>query len=511
MSEYTDFYVSWLGNASFGSSGIRYRDQEPLVFKPTDISGCLLWLDANNNDVVQYNDLLQVSSWSNQGTLGGQFDLSGAGQVSYGNTAPNGLHTVTFESEGFMSGVLNIPSQSRSVFYVVKPNTLAAFTPVFTSDTTGHQEIVFDLSGTWTTYMAQHGSPFPEIAFETSTDYTGYPYITSLITSTDLSDNWSGYNGTYTAPIYQSAAAFSLGSATYFLGNYLSGSPVQANFELCELIIYEGALPDSLRIEVEKYLRIKWAIVDPPPPPPPAFVPTDISGLWIWMDGANSNSWTIDGMSNVTAWSNLGLASNVFSNGCNYAQVTTDPVTSQFLVAFPSQTTMDTYAQLPYTTRTAFVAFQVKSDLSTITYPYVNLWNTDVETGMQMGFSWDSNNSNYSIAMCQQAQNCPIIGPIYSLTSNLTNLAIFAIDASNQSNSLGYWNGGSNINTSPDIGNLFSTNPIPYSIGSPVTDSPSYAVNEILEYNSLLTTNEISTVANYLVTKWAISSFVPFA
>ena len=78
MSESTDFYVSWLGVGAFGANGVRIRDQEPPIFRPTDISGCVMWFDANNNVAVTYNDLLQVSSWSNLGTIGGQFDVSGA-------------------------------------------------------------------------------------------------------------------------------------------------------------------------------------------------------------------------------------------------------------------------------------------------------------------------------------------------------------------------------------------------------------------------------------------------
>ena len=103
MSEITDFYLSWQGSSGFGTSGIRIRDQEPVVFKPTDISGCVMWLDANDNDTVNYNDLLQVTSWENKGTLGGQFDLSG-GIIGYGQATQNGLNTVSFNSNAFMSG-----------------------------------------------------------------------------------------------------------------------------------------------------------------------------------------------------------------------------------------------------------------------------------------------------------------------------------------------------------------------------------------------------------------------
>jgi hypothetical protein len=509
MSQTTDFYLSWLGNASFGGSGIRLRDQEPLVFRPTDISGCRIWLDANNNDAVQYNDLLQVSSWSNSGTLEGQFDLSG-GVVTYGNVTQNGLNTVTFEPNGFMSGVFDLEFQDRSIFYVFKPNTISKPTPIFTSDITGHQELFVDVSDSWVTFTGKHPSPFPEIAFETDADYTGYAYMTTLVAGSDLSDNWSGYNGTFTAPIYQSAASFTLGLATYYIGNYINGSTTLANYDMCELIIYEGVLRDPQRIEVEKYLRLKWGIVDPPtpPPPPPApFAPTDISGLYVWFDANNQSTVTIDGSSNVTSWSNLGLASNTLAPGSNNAKYTQDS-NGNYVVSMPTEATLETYISLPYYSRTQFVVFENVDDLSTLSYPYQNLFVGNASGGVQTGISYDSNTSTYYMSLCQSGINCPISCDITAAFQiGGYNLAIYGVDSNDNSNSYGYYNSDNNINTSSDLGNLFNTSPIPFLTGSPVSDSPDFRIGEILEYDSLLSAANVSTVTNYLITKWAISSF----
>ena len=99
MSQITDFYISWLGNAAFGNGPGRLKEIEPLVFKPTDLSDCAMWLDENDNFAVSTNQLLQVVSWANKGTLGGQFDLSGAAPVTYQSASVNGLNVVSF-SEG---------------------------------------------------------------------------------------------------------------------------------------------------------------------------------------------------------------------------------------------------------------------------------------------------------------------------------------------------------------------------------------------------------------------------
>lgn len=513
MSQTVDFYLSWLGNSAFGTSGIRLRDQEPINFKPTDISGCVLWLDANDNDVVTYNNLLQVSSWSNKGTLGGQFDASGAGLVEYGIVKQNGLNTVSFDDSGFLSGVFTFNFQARSVFVVVKPNTfpLSSAIPIFSSDTTNYQETFFIKNGTWVWFEGKHPSPIPENAFETTTDYTGYASVAEFVLGSDLSDNWSGINGSYISPIFQTTASYDIGSATYYLGNYFGGSPVTANVDYCEIIMYNTALRDADRENVSDYLRRKWAIVEPPPAPPvpPApFVPTDISGLYMWFDANNTSTITTDVSSNVLTWSNLGLASNVLSNDSNYATYTQD-INSNYVVAMPSEATLLTYATLPYNTRTTFAVFENVSDLPTLANPYENIWTSATSGGVSFGVNWDSLSSNYQMALCQSAYNCPVIATIPSVPIGGYNLAIWATDSNTTASTLAYWNGGSNINAGIDLGNLFNTGSIDYTIGSPISNSPDFRLGEIIEYDSLLTTSNISTVANYLVAKWAISSFVP--
>lgn len=510
MSQITNFYVSWLGTTGFGMSGIRLRDQEPITFQPTDISGCAIWMDANDNDAVTYNSLLQVSSWKNKGTLGGQFDASGAGVVEYGQNQQNGLNTVTFREYGFLSGNFTLNFQSRSVFIVVKPNSFPAASgvPTFSSDTTNFQETFFAKNGSWLWYEGKHPSPFPNNAFETSTDYTGYASIAEFIVGTDLSDNWSGINGTYIAPTYQSAASYATGSAVYFLGNYFNGSAIQADVDYCEILIYNTALSSADRENVEAYLQRKWNIQEPPPPPPAPFSPMDISGLYVWMDANNTSTITTDASSNILSWSNLGLASNVFSNDSNYAKYAQDS-NSKWFVAIPTEATLASYTSLPYLTRTSFAVFENVSDLTTLTYPYENFWNTSASGGVQLGVSYDSNAARFYMSMCQQGYNCPVVGQLASVPVGGYNLAIWACDSNTVASNYGSFNGGSNLNVSTDLGNLFNTAPIPFSMGSPVFDSPSFRVGEVIEYDSLLSPAQISTVADYLVTKWAISSFVP--
>lgn len=226
----------------------------------------------------------------------------------------------------------------------------------------------------------------------------------------------------------------------------------------------------------------------------------------IWLDANNVSSITVDGSNQVLTWSNLGSVSNTWSNDSNYATYGQDS-NNNYVVSMPSATSLTTYTTLPYYSRSQFVVFECVDDVTTLTYPYVNLINGQATDAFQSGVSYDSNAVVYYTTVCQNGTNCPIVGQIPSIPVGGYNLAIYVIDSNSSTNTLTYWNGGSNLNTSTDIGNLFNQNPVPYIIGSPVTDSPDFRLAEIIEYDNVLASSNISTVASYLVNKWAISSF----
>ena len=505
MSEITDFYLSWDGCGAFGANGRVLRENEPPIFQPTDISGCAMWFDATDNLSVDANEFGEVLSWSNKGTIGGQFDISGSAAVLYGTTFVNGLNTVSFTSNAFMEGSFQLNFQARTLFVVTKETSVAQGqpSPWLTSDTSGGMETFSQHDVTTTYYIGKHNVVFPELAAESPTDYNGYPALFTFVNSVDLSDNYVGVNRQAISITYNTiASGYNTSNIKYFLGDYLNGSSVGVSQDICELILYNTALSVADRDQVEGYLARRWGIQEPPPPP---FAPTDISGLYVWMDANNQSTVTTNVSSQVLTWSNLGLASNVFSNDSNWASYIQDS-NSNYVIAMPTETSLITYAALPYNTRTSFSVFENVSDLTTLTYPYENIWSCGTSGGVQLGVAYDSNTTSTTMNLCQQGYNCPSIADI-SLPIGGYNLAIWGTDSNTTASTIAYFNGGSNINYGTDLGNLFNTNPIYYGMGSPVHDSPAYRIAEILEYDSILTTAQLSTVANYLVTKWAISSF----
>lgn len=509
--------ISWLGNAEYGVAGTRLQEGNPVVFRPPDISGLQVWLDANNGSAVYANGFGTVESWFNQGDLSGNFDLSGTADVRYGDNRVNGLNVVTFNANAFMTGTFAMNFQPRSLFIVSRRNTpidtsggIGLFTWL-TGDVSGAIEtgILYDVSANNFQYIvSKHPGFSVELDFLTSTDTTGYSELATFVnSSTDLSANYVALNGVAQTPIYQAlASGYYTGAASYFIGNYFGGQTLANDYDLCEVVMYDSALDATQIALVEEYLISKWAVTSPPAPIPPIapFTPQDISGLYLWLDATQSISTT--GANEIVSWSNVGLAGSSLDSNTSTCYLSTTYNGSN-IVHIPSESYIEGYMQFPYNTRTTFAVFESVTDLSGIAYPYINLLNTGTEGGRQIGFDFSIPPST-AMALCQQGLNCPASGYVSSnpVLSGM-NLGIWALTSNTPINNFCSFNTLSNVNTSTDVGNLFNTNPIYYNIGSPVVGSPSFNVAEIIEYDSYLTNGQISTVANYLVNKWAISSF----
>lgn len=510
MSEITDFYPSWLGCSAFGANSLRVRDIEPIIFKPTDISGCRMWFDANNGGSINANEFGTVLSWTNLGTLGGQFDLSGVADIQTGVNSVNNLNVISFAENAYMTGTFQLNFQERSVFIVAKEKTDLSgnVNPLFSSDTTNGMEI-FSLtapSGT-TFFMGKHPSPVPTLAFDSSFNFIGVPTLTEFINASDLSGNWMGTNGTQAPATYEViASGYNTNSIPYYLGGYFGGSPVASAEDYCEIIVYEGALPESERKLVEAYLLAKWNINNPLPPPPAPFTPSDYPNLYVWYDANNVGAMTFGTSNDLLTWSNQGFAGSSFDSNTGTAFSVQDS-NGMYVVSMDSNVLLSNYMSLPYYSRTQFAVFESRNDFTASTSPYLNLLNGNATDAPQSGITYDSNTALYNILMCQRGTNCPIVGSFSTLAVGSYNLAIWAVDSNSSASTVAYFNGGSNLNTSTDLGNLFNQNPVPYEMGSISADSPFFTVAEIIEYGDRLSFTEISTVANYLVNKWSISSF----
>lgn len=506
--------VSWLGYGldAYGTAGTRLGAVNPVSFRPTDISGLQVWMDGNDANAVNFNEFGTTLSWFNKGDLSGNFDLSGTADVRYGENFVNNLNVVTFTNNSFMTASYALNFQDRSLFVVSRRNAnidvsggIGIFTWL-TSDISGGIEtgIVYDLSANNFQYIvSKHPGFAVELDFQTSTDTTGYAELATFVnSSTDLSANYVALNGlTQTAIVNNLASGYNTSNITYYLGNYFGGSTLANNYDLCELIMYDTALNTTQIGLVEEYLTAKWAITNPPTPP---FSPQDISGLYIWFDANNDASVLVDVSGNVSSWENLGLAGEYALPNYGYARPVID-VNNNQCVQFLASDLVWSNVALPYLDRTQFVVFKSITDMSGAGYPYLSFINSFTGSAMQTGVNWDSNTNLFQYTMCQQGQNCPIVGDLSANPLSNATLVIYQNDGANYANNLLYVNNSSNINVGSNLGNLFLSTPETYYLNHANSGAgQGQNLCEILEYGSKLSASNINLVKTYLSDKWGL-------
>ncbi len=494
-------YVSWLGTGNvYGSAGTRVREEIPTTFSPTDISGCVIWMDGNDTNAVNANPFGQVESWFNKGDLSGNFDLSGSAAVRYGDRLVNGLEVVTFSGSSYLTATYALDFQDRSMFIVSRRNQAIDVSSNiftwFTADTVGGQETGILQSGASYQYiLSQHPGAPVLLDFATSVDTTGYAELATFVnSSTDVSGNYLGLNAIQqTATVNNLASGYTTTPLQYYLGNFFGLSTLPNDYDMAELILYNKALSPIQIEQVQNYLMSKWAIVAPPPAP---FAPTDIAGLQVWLDGSNVSSLSLSG-TDVLSWSNVGSA------GGSFVQTNGVAVYGSSRVAMPPGATLDAYFQLPYYSRTLFAVLEPVDDLSLVGYPYMNFMDGQASDGRQAGLSYDSGGGTFQFTICQSGTNCPVVAPFNPMPAGLV-LVAGVVDSNDSLNNAGYLNNGSNINTSADLGNLFNQNPIPYVIGSSNPSGPAFRMAEFLEYDTVLSASNVSTITSYLSDKWGL-------
>ena len=122
MSETADFYSSWLGCASFGAVSKRaIAAPEPIVFQPTDLSNCSVWLDANDGATI-IDVSGSLTSWANKGTFGGSANAND-GVVLTGTDTINSLNVMKFQAYADLLFNWTQVSNPITCFIVMKPIT----------------------------------------------------------------------------------------------------------------------------------------------------------------------------------------------------------------------------------------------------------------------------------------------------------------------------------------------------------------------------------------------------
>ena len=321
-------------------------------FDPRSISGCSLWLDGADPNTI-FSDVAGTTLATNGGTVGQWKDKSvfsnNATQSTAGNrptytSSANALAFVSGSTKYFsLASAANLPTgSSNATYFTVSALTAANATGVYTilshgTNADSQARTIIDrllnttfgiVIGTITQGVTTSG---PNAAYNPSLFVPTVPHINAI-----QLNNYKG-SGWYTGNVFNNTAQdleattnpINTASTTAYIGNTLIGggtSPYNGN--IYEIIVYNSAISNTERQQVEGYLAWKYGIQQYLPSNHPYynslisyanFNPTFVPGCALWLDGSDSSTITTSG-SNIVQWndkSGNGYNATPLASGSN--------------------------------------------------------------------------------------------------------------------------------------------------------------------------------------------------
>lgn len=304
----------WGLRGSMGGTPHPHRFGPPLIL-PTQIPGCVLWLDAA--DGATFNG---GATWTDKSGTGnhGINGTPGSSTMPTVTTWPNGLTAARFvkASKNSVKTTNVIPNLNVTYFFVVR---------ITGADGAKQVLMINNVDGRRQVYTQPSSFPAQVVALAawpvTPTNVISVAQSVPFLYSATISGGFNIYaNGT---DLGSSSLGTSSASQHYFgSGNgddgYLSG-------DYGEILIYSTVLTTLQRQQIEGYLAWKWGLQTNLPGSTassfarlkrvltPAFTPTQIPGCALWLDAADTTTLTRSGI-NVTQWRDKSGSSNHYAN-----------------------------------------------------------------------------------------------------------------------------------------------------------------------------------------------------
>ena len=353
--------------------------QKRLPFKPTDIGGCQLWLDAADVTTMILNGT-KVTQWNDKSISGYNFTQATSGnKPTYSTASKNSLNTITFTSANstYLLGTASttfMGTNSISVYGVFKINNNTSSSAVFSKSLYGSAagRILYGFreSGTPATIAGGIGvASGPNAYTDIADTYTAGAWRTFGF----VSDRSGWTNTTYQNGTSIGAVTISSDTTTNLTNPYQmlvgaynnssGGLPPQAGYFLDgavgELLVFNTALTTAQRQQIESYLAQKWGLQTSLPqghpgtrgivypsdpvnllvrvPYPVIFTPLQIQPgtCQLWLDGADPAGTGIAPANGtvLTSWiDKSGKSKN--ATGVNSPTVVTSGVNSLSVVSY---------------------------------------------------------------------------------------------------------------------------------------------------------------------------------
>jgi hypothetical protein len=222
-----------------------------LPFSPLQITGCVLWLDANDPAGTGVQPSAgALATWTDKS--GSSNHMTAAGTTPTFSNVPPGA--VTFGGAGYYSKASAVFSNFYTAFFVYKQT--GATGPLYTTGASSGSNGLFP-NEAGTTYF-------------TRGDSTWYSNVSSPFTSNvvnlagvSFSSNAVGsnqslfYNG---SNVVTTTQANTITYTNLLIGSRQSGGTAYFTGSIYEVLAYNGTLTSNLRQRVEGYLAQKWKV-----------------------------------------------------------------------------------------------------------------------------------------------------------------------------------------------------------------------------------------------------------
>ena len=486
------------------------------TFQPTDIPGCQLWLDAADQSSLVLSGS-NVTQWNDKSGNGKNATATGTPTyVTGGGVNFNG-------SSYFLNQAFTMNLSQRSIFIVMQETTHTDFygvLPFIPDPNSGNDST----TANGLSIETKNGLRF----YANSGGYTSDIGNTTLLVKAIYNDNMnvttgSGFvNGTN---VINANANYTAGTCSGYGvgGRWLSGSmsgSYRLNGVIYEIIIFNTPLTTSQRQSIEGYLAHKWGLTTPIPSTHPFksilpataahFSPMDITGITLWLDGADPAGTGVlpANGATVSTWvdkSGNGLTVSAASSQPTYV---TNAANGLGTVAFNGTQSLSagtvTGTKLIGNTGSCAIYVVVRfANISERSSPY----------------TWD--NSNYTERLLMHQENSIIYIDKGNLSAgnartqvsvSITNTLYYIISYSQNGSNTQINLNGTTVTSLSNFSNssIASTSQV-FNVGSYINGSDwnmKGNIAEILFFNTHIP-NDFKKVEGYLAHKWGLASSLP--
>ena len=500
-------------------------------FSPTQISGCVLWLDPSDTTSITLSNA-NVTKWNDKS--GNSNNATAVSNPTLFNI--NGVQAMNMSNGPYFTGAVSITTTTLTCFAVANttrtlPNvvgdqrlvSLANTTNVDYGRTDGTIGLFNQLNGskigTWRTGPIGSDNITANTPFLAVSQYTG-------------TNGYLWQNGT-AGSLTGTASSGNFAITKYAIGNQANPTGEVWQGTIGEVILYNTALTTSQRQQVEGYLAYKWGLQSNLPSTHPMsnnpvailykniviplsktvfitgvnpWLPSKLSGLSLWLDAADSATIQYSSGANISNWidkSGNGRNGNGFSSPLYVKNV----VNKLSAVRFNGTSSYFSIPgnQLDIVNEDFAIFSVIQYTPSANPLPIIGK-GSGASAILQWRLNFDTNNqfqiriykNSYSI-LSQTAYTTAGWGLFSGVMYRATTLQAF-INAS----------GLSPASTTTIVGDLSdTTTDVEIGRGWGGTQFFNSDMGEILIYKGTITTRQRQQVEGYLAYKWGLRSSLP--